>query len=685
MSLSRCFEPAELLSALDEHVQPTQVKRIADHLEHCQDCRRTMQTLAIGKEVSPARFEQQLQQLGSDPRFRERGAERLGSGQHAIKLLNPTDDPEMIGRLGRFEVSAFIGNGAAGFVFKGFDRSLHRPVALKLLSPTIAHLATARKRFHREGRAIALVRDPHVVDVYGVDDHNELPFLVMQYVSGESLQTRIARVGEMSTEEVTRIGLQVAKGLAAAHAQGIVHRDIKPSNILMEFGSDRAIVSDFGLAQVSDDAAMTKTGLLAGTPQFMAPEQAEGKSLDERADLFSLGCVMYACCTGQAPFVGESILNVLKSVAEAQPKPVRELNPQIAPWLEALVQKLMAKLPGERFQSASQVAQALSEELAFAQSTQQIPHPHRSWWRAESRPPVKQRITISLLGFALLGITTLAFLFPKWIQPNGAQDSQLARTEPLFEPTTAELNLDRAKAAYDLSYETHVQEASLSGDMQESIDRHLKALQLGYDPARSSFHIARAYALEGRGEEAFEWLKAAMSCGFCDSEAFKTNRDLRRIRGDERYTQYLEQIIASESKLDDIKTTYFINADYAAALDLAKQRLERWPRDEFTQLLIAGAMTEIAFHDASQISMAKIWNERIRTSVRFANYGNYNLGCLALMEGQLQRAFDYLHYAVSTGFTDLDHLTNDPMLGELTSDPRYPQLIRRFELSEPAN
>src|SRR5262249_48641709 len=148
-----------------------------------------------------------------------------------------------------------------------------------------------------EGRAAAAVSHEHIVAIHGVDEANGLPYLVMEYVSGISLQERLDRSGPLETKEILRIGMQVASGLAAAHAQGLIHRDIKPANILLENGFERVKITDFGLARAVDDASLTQSGVLAGTPMYMAPEQARGEALDHRADLFSLGSVLYALCT----------------------------------------------------------------------------------------------------------------------------------------------------------------------------------------------------------------------------------------------------------------------------------------------------------------------------------------------------------------------------------------------------
>src|SRR5205085_6109635 len=180
-----------------------------------------------------------------------------------------------------------------------------------------------------------------------------LPYLVMQYVAGESLQDRLDRAGLLEVTEVVRIGMQTAAGLAAAHAQGLIHRDIKPANLLLEDGLARVKITDFGLARMIDDVGLTRDGVVAGTPEYMAPEQARGETVDQRADLFSLGSVLFAMCTGQAPFSGSTSLAVLRRVCEETPPSVRSLNPAISAALQAVIVRLHAKDPAQRYDSAS--------------------------------------------------------------------------------------------------------------------------------------------------------------------------------------------------------------------------------------------------------------------------------------------------------------------------------------------
>ncbi len=281
--------------------------------------------------------------------------------------LSPTDDPKAIGRLGHYEVQAIVGQGGMGVVLRAFDTKLHRVVALKCMNRAAAGSGEARKRFIREAKAAAAVSHDNVVAIHAVDDAGPVPYLVMPFVAGMSLEQKIMQEGSLELKEVLRISLQIARGLSAAHRQGLVHRDIKPANILLENGVQRVKITDFGLARTVDDATVTQPGVITGTPQFMSPEQAEGHAIDHRSDLFSLGSVMYAMCTGRAPFQASTTLATLRRVSEAHPRPIRELNPEMPEWLCRIIAKLHAKEPSQRFQSAEELAEMLETCLAGLQ------------------------------------------------------------------------------------------------------------------------------------------------------------------------------------------------------------------------------------------------------------------------------------------------------------------------------
>src|SRR5207302_1522087 len=267
----------------------------------------------------------------------ERAATRTGDGtarpddEVPLGFLSPATRPDSLGRIGHYEVLQVLGQGGFGIVFRAFDDVLQRVVAVKVMAPQLAATSPARKRFLREARASAQVRHENVVQVYEVAEQ-PLPYLAMEFIPGETLQQRLDRVGPLDVTEVLRIGRQIAEGLAAAHATDLIHRDIKPGNVLLEGGQHKVKITDFGLARAADDGSISQSGIIAGTPMYMAPEQAQGQTLDQRADLFSLGSVLYQMVAGRPPFRANSTVAVLKRVADDTPRPIREIIPEMPQW-----------------------------------------------------------------------------------------------------------------------------------------------------------------------------------------------------------------------------------------------------------------------------------------------------------------------------------------------------------------
>jgi len=361
-------DPRRPLQFLEGALSDADQAAFESHLESCPVCRASLESNA-GDVNAWSEVREYLSSTGDDDEVtRDAGQEAAEISDHGIaavlKLLGPTDDPAMLGRLAGYEVVGVIGCGGMGVVLKGFDARLNRFVAIKLLAPHLAASASARRRFAREAKAAAAVVHENVVAIHGVSEFQGLPYLVMPYVKGESLQKRLDRSGALSVSEVLRISRQIAAGLAAAHAQGLIHRDVKPANILLEENVDRLQLTDFGLARTVDDASETRTGIIAGTPQYMSPEQARGDALDTRSDLFSVGSVMYTMCAGRPPFRSETPYGILRRITDDTPRPLREVNPEIPDWLEAIVGKLHSKEPADRFASCEELAETLEQCLA---------------------------------------------------------------------------------------------------------------------------------------------------------------------------------------------------------------------------------------------------------------------------------------------------------------------------------
>ena len=350
----------------------------ASHIENCPTCQRRLTTLAATDDW----WSDANTLLGSDgePRWEADTSQAeilLASSDDAdeslrdnvLKMLGAPGHPEMLGRLGRYDIERVIGSGGMGVVLKAHDGELNRPIAVKLLAPHLAHVGAARERFAREGRAAAAVVHEHVVAIYNVESGGPVPYLVMQYVPGRSLQARVDEDGPLGIEEILRIGMQAASGLAAAHRQGLVHRDVKPSNILLENQVERAVLTDFGLARTIDDASLTQTGILAGTPHYMSPEQATGGPIDHRSDLFSLGAVLYFMATGHAPFRATGTLAVLHRICNERHRPVWQLNKDSPDELCDVIDRLLEKKPSRRPASAEAVQQELSDLLSRVQQS----------------------------------------------------------------------------------------------------------------------------------------------------------------------------------------------------------------------------------------------------------------------------------------------------------------------------
>lgn len=262
-------------------------------------------------------------------------------------------------RLGGYELVNLLGRGAMGIVFKAFEPSLHRYVAIKMLAPELAASPSARQRFAREARVAASIQHENIVTIYAVREARGASFLAMEYINGCCLETRVQEHGPMPAILHVTTARQIAAGLAAAHAKQVIHRDIKPANILIEGDTGRAKLTDFGLARVADDARMTADGALIGTPFYMAPEVIEGDPATPLSDLFSLGSVLYMMATGRVPFPGQTVAAVFNAVSSLDPIPPRQLRPSLPEWVEAVILRLLRKKPADRFPTAADVVAAL--------------------------------------------------------------------------------------------------------------------------------------------------------------------------------------------------------------------------------------------------------------------------------------------------------------------------------------
>ncbi len=289
-----------------------------------------------------------------------------------------------------------LGVGGMGVVFRAEDPRLKRQVALKVMKPAIAASRSAKERFLKEAEATAAIEHDHIVTIYQVGEDRGVPFIAMRYLRGESLQTRLDREQRLDQRDVVRLGRQIALGLAAAHERGLIHRDIKPDNIWLDSSQSRVKIVDFGLVRSArDDSGLTQSGMVLGTPKYMAPEQANGETVDHRCDLFSLGSVLYHLASGKAPFAGGNLTATLIAVAQASPTPIETLCPNLNPELAQLIMRLLSKDRDQRPQTAAEVADALAQieqkleadPQAEAKPTPKIATKTSSDAAARRRPP----------------------------------------------------------------------------------------------------------------------------------------------------------------------------------------------------------------------------------------------------------------------------------------------------------
>jgi serine/threonine-protein kinase len=455
----RSCDPQRLALLLRNQLPEDGQRDLEAHLLACPACRDKLDDLAGG-----ARWWSEVRRhLGGD------GASALSATSDPVgpgctpgidlAFLEPSANPACLGRLGSYEVLEVVGRGGMGVVLKAFDPALHRPVAIKVLAPEYAANGAARKRFAREAQAAAAVIHDHVVPVHAVNAEATPPFLVMAFIPGQSLQQRVEQSGPLELKEILRIGMQTSAGLAAAHAQGLVHRDIKPANIMLENGIERVRITDFGLARAVDDASVTQAGMVAGTPQYMSPEQAGGAVVDQRADLFALGSTLYFMATGRPPFRGDGGMAVIRQVCDVEPPPMHGINADIPHWLEGIVRRLHAKDPAKRFQSAAEVAELLERCLAHVQQPQHnlLPHLAADLGRqvAHSRGPRLRRrawLVAGATAAAILATATLYYMVSpteKLIDLGGASSPGDAALSEIVEPEAIDKQISAAASRLD--------------------------------------------------------------------------------------------------------------------------------------------------------------------------------------------------------------------------------------------
>lgn len=473
-----CCPTTDLLEQrLSESLPDAQAVALDRHVQTCPDCQewlegRTDYTELRGAaerawEISAVRdrkLAQLVDRLCDLPLTRVADDTPLSTPHPASFIPHPS-------MLGPYRLETEIGRGGMGIVFRAFDELLQRTVAVKVLRPEFDD-AAARARLVREAQLAARFRHDHVVTVYAVVDRPDAaPYLVMEYVPGPTLKARLRQPGGLAPTEAARLAAEVAGGLAAAHAAGLIHRDVKPSNVLIDPTTGRARLSDFGLARLAaDTAGLTRTSGLAGTPEYMSPEQVQGSALDGRTDVYSLGATFYEALTGEAPFFGTPA-RVLDQVLHEEPRPPRRLNETVPRDLETICLKALAKEPGRRYPTAT----ALAEDLRrFLQGRPILARPagpmERSWRWCRRHPRASVQATALLLAVT----AGLAGVLWQWRRAEAeATAAQTWAAEADRQRRQAHQDFFRARAAVD-KYLTQVSEdADLQAHNLEPLRRTL--------------------------------------------------------------------------------------------------------------------------------------------------------------------------------------------------------------------
>jgi serine/threonine protein kinase len=355
-------------------LDPAKRAALQIHRQRCAACAALVSELESSDLESetgqaPPRLDEAPPASGDSAEEPASQADRDRSAISAL-ALEKSENPTAIGRLGKYDILQVLGHGGMGVVLRGYDMELRREVAIKTLNHALSASAVAKRRFMREARAAAAVNHPHVVTIYSVDQHQGIPYIVMELVRGPTLAEEIRTRGRIDPIRTIRIAAQIASGLAAAHAQGVIHRDIKPGNVMLEYDVDRCKITDFGLARATiDNVELTSREMGVGTPAYMAPEQVTEGEVDGRSDLFAEGCVMYAMLVGHSPFHGRNALEIIRLVERCAPPDLRSLDSGIPEFLASIVMRLLRKDPAERFQSAAELADVLNRHLTMINQT----------------------------------------------------------------------------------------------------------------------------------------------------------------------------------------------------------------------------------------------------------------------------------------------------------------------------
>ncbi len=341
MDIVTCPTTSQIVQLLRGQISGSQATELTEHIRGCSRCSQSLELLG--------------EKGDTDASLVVRGAAVPSStaSSDQFAFLAPAISPDELGWLADYRVLKMLGEGGMGIVLHAEDTQLKRDVALKVIKAEFNRDQDIRQRFLREARTMAQVKSDHVVTIHQVGQDNDICYIAMELLEGEPLDSLLDRQTRPTLSEILRIGREIGQALAAAHAKGLIHRDLKPENVWLESPNGRVKLLDFGLARPhAVNVRLTTSGTIVGTPAYMAPEQARAETVDERTDLFGLGCLLYELITGRTPFYGDTVPAIVIALIEETPLPPSHYNPGIPASLDELILNLLSKKPADRPQSA---------------------------------------------------------------------------------------------------------------------------------------------------------------------------------------------------------------------------------------------------------------------------------------------------------------------------------------------
>lgn len=421
-----CLSEAELSTCLDPIGQISDAAE--NHLADCPACQNKLEYLSAAPDQwagvqaalqapeseASRRIARSICPLRADGTACDSSEQEEPAAIHCERELEylqeklaPASHPELLGRIDRYEVEQLVGYGGMGLVFRGHDTELHRVVAIKTITSGLIPNGTVKQRFFQEARAVASLSHAHIVSVHDIITTGPVPAIVMQYVAGPTLGEHLSKNGPMAWRAVLQLGVQLCDALETAHRSGLIHRDIKPGNVLLEANGTRAMLTDFGLVRILDNKTITRSGVIPGTPEFMSPEQAWGKTLDPRSDLFSFGSLLYTMLTGKSPFASIEAMATLNKLCNEPHRPLQEYSRDIPRQVVKLVDRLLAKQSRRRLSTAAEVRDQMQDLLQSGVSLESDGHRNR------------RRMLLAAAGmciaFCLLGIYALQPKFSQYV------------------------------------------------------------------------------------------------------------------------------------------------------------------------------------------------------------------------------------------------------------------------------